>query len=36
MYYVGLPYGSKNTDKVLMFIEDLSRNSVFFGTIGKP
>ena len=28
--YLGLPYGSKKNVKISIFIEDLSRNSVFF------
>ena len=34
--YLGLPFGPKKTGKISIFIEDLSKNIVFFGTEGKP
>ena len=30
--YIGLHFGKKKTSKIWMFIEELSRDSVFFGT----
>ena len=34
--YLGLHFGSKNTSKISIIIENLSRNSVFFRTEVKP
>ena len=34
--YLGIPKGPKNTSQISIFIDDLSRNLVFFGTVGKP
>ena len=33
---VGIPYGPKNPVKISIYIEELSRNAVFFQTVGKP